>query len=77
MLDGARPRPGERAVDLYAGVGLFSAALAERVGRTGRVVAVEADRVAVADAAANLADLPQVEVARRPGGPGAAPRLAG
>ncbi len=62
VLDGVRPRAGERAVDLYAGVGLFSAALAERVGRTGHVVAVESDRVAVADAAANLADLPQVEV---------------
>jgi len=55
------PQPGERAVDLYSGVGLFSAALAERVGPTGHVVAVEADRTAVQDVAANLADLPQVE----------------
>ena len=41
MLD---PRPGESALDLYAGVGLFSAFLAERVGPDGRVVAVEGDR---------------------------------
>ena len=29
---GADPQPGERAADLYSGVGLFSGALAERVG---------------------------------------------
>lgn len=54
------PQPGEAALDLYAGVGLFSAFLAERVGTTGSVVAVESDRVAAEDAARNLADLPQV-----------------
>jgi tRNA/tmRNA/rRNA uracil-C5-methylase (TrmA/RlmC/RlmD family) len=61
VLDGLDPQPGERAADLYAGVGLFSAALAERVGTSGRVVAIESDAVAVEDAAVNLADLPQVE----------------
>jgi tRNA/tmRNA/rRNA uracil-C5-methylase (TrmA/RlmC/RlmD family) len=61
VLDGLVPQPGERAADLYSGVGLFSAALAARVGRTGHVVAVESDATAVEDAAANLADLPQVE----------------
>jgi tRNA/tmRNA/rRNA uracil-C5-methylase (TrmA/RlmC/RlmD family) len=55
------PAPGEHAVDLYSGVGLFSAALAERVGDAGRVVAVEGDRTAVEDARRNLTDLPQVE----------------
>ena len=62
VLAGLDPRPGERALDLYAGVGLFSAALAGRVGPTGHVLAVESDDVAVEDAAANLADLPQVSV---------------
>ncbi len=61
VLEGLDPRPGERAADLYAGVGLFSAALADRVGPSGRVLAVESDRVAVEDATANLADLPRVE----------------
>jgi tRNA/tmRNA/rRNA uracil-C5-methylase (TrmA/RlmC/RlmD family) len=61
VLEALGPQPGERVLDLYAGVGLFSAFLAERVGPSGSVVAVESDSVAVADAARNLADLPQVE----------------
>jgi tRNA/tmRNA/rRNA uracil-C5-methylase (TrmA/RlmC/RlmD family) len=61
VIDGLDPQPGERAADLYSGVGLFSAALAARVGTSGHVVAVEGDQVAVEDAAANLADLAQVE----------------
>jgi tRNA/tmRNA/rRNA uracil-C5-methylase (TrmA/RlmC/RlmD family) len=66
VLDGLRPRTGEHALDLYAGVGLFSAPLAEAVGPAGRVVAVEADEVATGDAVANLADLAQVEVVHAP-----------
>jgi len=58
------PRPEERAADLYAGVGLFSAMLAAELGPRGSVVAVEADRAAAEDAAANLADLAQVRVVR-------------
>lgn len=53
MLD---PQPGERALDLYAGVGLFAAALAERVGPLGQVIAVEGERRATAYARENLAD---------------------
>jgi len=60
VLEGLDPRPGERAADLYSGVGLFSAALAERVGPAGHVVAVESDEGAVDDARENLADLHQV-----------------
>lgn len=54
------PQPGERVVDLYSGVGLFSGPLAERVGATGSVVGIEGDRTAVEDAGRNLTDLPQV-----------------
>ena len=50
------PQPGERALDLYAGVGLFALPLAERVGPLGQVVAVEGDRRATAYARENLAD---------------------
>jgi hypothetical protein len=57
-----RPRPGETALDLYAGAGLFAAFLAADVGPDGQVVAMESDAAAVAAAAANLADLPQVSL---------------
>ncbi len=56
------PRPGEYALDLYAGVGLFAAALAEAVGPTGHVRAVESDRRAVEVAGANLAPWSQASV---------------
>jgi tRNA/tmRNA/rRNA uracil-C5-methylase (TrmA/RlmC/RlmD family) len=63
VLAGAGPRPGERALDLYSGVGLFAAGLATRVGETGTVVAVESDARAAADARRSLHDLPQVRFA--------------
>ena len=48
-------RAGGTLVDLYAGVGLFASLIG--AGRSARVVAVESDRSAVADARVNLADL--------------------
>ncbi|MFL6144034.1 MAG: class I SAM-dependent RNA methyltransferase [Labedaea sp.] len=54
--------PESCAWDLYAGVGLFAAVLAEAVGPDGTVVAVESTEVAAEEAAANLADLPAVRV---------------
>ncbi|WBB57461.1 TRAM domain-containing protein [Verrucosispora sp. WMMD573] len=62
VLELAAPRPGERAWDLYGGAGLFAAALAGRVGETGRVTLVEAAGDGVAAARENLRDLPTVEV---------------
>jgi tRNA/tmRNA/rRNA uracil-C5-methylase (TrmA/RlmC/RlmD family) len=59
------PRPGETALDLYAGAGLFAGVLAAAVGRDGAVVAVEGDPVAAADAVANLADLPWATIHRQ------------
>jgi tRNA/tmRNA/rRNA uracil-C5-methylase (TrmA/RlmC/RlmD family) len=54
VLSMLRPEPGERVLDLFAGVGLFSAFLADAVGPSGRVVAVEGSRTACADARKNL-----------------------
>jgi tRNA/tmRNA/rRNA uracil-C5-methylase (TrmA/RlmC/RlmD family) len=50
--------------DLYAGAGLFGAALAEAVGPDGAVTLVEVAPAAVAAARENLADLPAVRVVR-------------
>jgi len=55
----AAPRGGT-AWDLYGGVGLFAAVLAEQVGRDGSVTVVESAQAAVDDGRAALADLPQV-----------------
>jgi tRNA/tmRNA/rRNA uracil-C5-methylase (TrmA/RlmC/RlmD family) len=62
VLAGLAPSPGDRVLDLYAGVGLFAALLGERVGPTGSVYAVEGDPRAAADAARNTADQPHVKV---------------
>ncbi len=62
VLDALDPQPGELAVDLYAGVGLFTAALATAVDATGEVVSVEGAAGSVADARINLRDLPNVRV---------------
>ena len=58
------PAAGDRALDLYAGVGLFSAFLAEAVGPTGYVTVIESDGKAVELAKQNLAGRPQVSVVR-------------
>jgi tRNA/tmRNA/rRNA uracil-C5-methylase (TrmA/RlmC/RlmD family) len=54
VLSMVRPRPGEKVLDLYAGVGLFAAFLADAVGSGGSVVAVEGSRVACSDARTNV-----------------------
>jgi tRNA/tmRNA/rRNA uracil-C5-methylase (TrmA/RlmC/RlmD family) len=64
LLDMVRVRPGEQVLDLYAGAGLFTALLADAVGPGGEVVGVEMSEQAVADAEANVADLPQASVVR-------------
>jgi tRNA/tmRNA/rRNA uracil-C5-methylase (TrmA/RlmC/RlmD family) len=62
VLAAARARRGDRVVDLFSGVGLFSVPIARQVGSDGRVVAVEASVSACADARRNVADLPHVTV---------------
>jgi tRNA/tmRNA/rRNA uracil-C5-methylase (TrmA/RlmC/RlmD family) len=55
VLDFLAPKPGERVMDLYSGVGLFARFLAEAVGGATRVVAIEGDRLACQHARENLA----------------------
>ena len=62
VLAALDPKPGESVLDLYAGVGLFAAFLADRVGTGdagGRVVAIEGDPEA---SAYSLANVPGAEV---------------
>lgn len=62
VLGAARPRPGERVVELYAGAGLLSVPLATAVGETGSVLTVEGDARAVRDARRNLHAHPWAEL---------------
>jgi tRNA/tmRNA/rRNA uracil-C5-methylase (TrmA/RlmC/RlmD family) len=54
VLDLLEPRPAERVLDLYAGVGLFARFLLDAVGPYGEVVAVEGDESACWQARSNL-----------------------
>ncbi|MFI6043676.1 TRAM domain-containing protein [Nocardia sp. NPDC051321] len=54
--------PGALAWDLYSGAGVFAARLADQVGQTGAVLAIESARPAVADGTAALRDLPWLDL---------------
>jgi tRNA/tmRNA/rRNA uracil-C5-methylase (TrmA/RlmC/RlmD family) len=62
VLASLEPRPGDAALDLYCGAGLFSGALAPAVGPGGTVVGIEADDAAVRDARHNLREWPWARV---------------
>ncbi len=64
VLAALDPRPGEVALDLYCGAGLFAGLLAEAVGPEGAVLAVEQDPAAARDARHNLRPWPWVRVHR-------------
>ena len=55
MLNMLRPQEGECTLDLYAGAGLFTAALADAVGATGTVISIEGSPVTHKDARSNFA----------------------
>lgn len=63
-LAGLSPRPGETALDLFCGAGLFAGVLATAVGSGGAVIAVERDADAVKDARYNLRTTPWARVHR-------------
>ena len=62
VLDVTEPRRGEHVLDLFAGVGLFTALIGDLVGPSGTVVAVERAARACADARHNVAGLDHVEI---------------
>ncbi len=66
VLAALDPKPGDIALDLYCGVGLFTGVLADRIGPDGLVVGVESDGQAVRDARFNLRDLTNVSIERGP-----------
>ncbi len=55
-------REGDYLLDLYGGVGLFTAALLDRVGIHGHIDLIESSQSATADAKRNFADFPNVSV---------------
>ena len=63
ILDFAQLKSGEHVLDLYGGVGLFTAAIVEAVGEGGHVDLIEGSKVATADAARNFANNPNVTIA--------------
>jgi tRNA/tmRNA/rRNA uracil-C5-methylase (TrmA/RlmC/RlmD family) len=64
MLASAEPKPGDSALDLYCGAGLFTGALAAAIGPDGAVTGIESDEAAVRDARHNLREFPWARVRR-------------
>jgi tRNA/tmRNA/rRNA uracil-C5-methylase (TrmA/RlmC/RlmD family) len=64
VTEALEPKPGDSALDLYCGAGLFAGVLAPLVGADGSVTAIESDAAAVRDARANLTGYPWVAVHR-------------
>ena len=63
VLDFAQLKIGEHVLDLYGGIGLFSAAFIDAVGPTGHVDLIEGSKVATADAARNFAAYSNITIA--------------
>jgi tRNA/tmRNA/rRNA uracil-C5-methylase (TrmA/RlmC/RlmD family) len=63
VLDFAQLSKGEHVLDLYGGVGLFTAAMIDVVGPDGQVDLIEGSKVATEDARRNFAAFKNVTVA--------------
>ena len=63
VLDFAQFQPGEHVLDLYGGVGLFTAAIIDRVGNNGHVDLIEGSKVATEDARRNFSAFNNVTIA--------------
>jgi tRNA/tmRNA/rRNA uracil-C5-methylase (TrmA/RlmC/RlmD family) len=64
VLGALRPQPGDTALDLYCGAGLFAGVLAAAVGPEGSVTGVESDAGAVRDARSNMRGMPWARIHR-------------
>ena len=62
ILEYAKLQPGDKVLDLYGGVGLFTSQFLELVGDTGSVDLVEGSKSATADAMRNFANFSNVSV---------------
>ena len=58
----ANVQSGEHVLDLYGGVGLFTSALIDQVGPTGRIDLIEGSKSATADAKRNFASYSNVNI---------------
>src|SRR5204862_1759809 len=67
LISLGRPREGERIVHIGAGQGYYTAVMAQLVGSTGRVTAIECGHDLAVRATANLSAFPQVRVLERDG----------
>ena len=63
VLEFANIKTGEHVLDLYGGVGLFSAAILDAVGPTGYVDLIEGSKVATADASRNFVGHANITIA--------------
>jgi tRNA/tmRNA/rRNA uracil-C5-methylase (TrmA/RlmC/RlmD family) len=63
VLEFAQIQNGEHVLDLYGGVGLFSAAILDLVGPQGHVDLIEGSKVATADAARNFDQYSNISIA--------------
>lgn len=62
VMQYAELQSGDQVLDLYGGVGLFTAAALSAVGQTGRVDLVEASSSAIGDAKVNFQNIPNVNI---------------
>jgi tRNA/tmRNA/rRNA uracil-C5-methylase (TrmA/RlmC/RlmD family) len=62
VLDFGNFRQGDHVIDLYGGVGLFTAAILEVIGESGHVDLIEGSKSATSDASRNFASHSNVKV---------------
>jgi protein-L-isoaspartate(D-aspartate) O-methyltransferase len=67
VIDRLTLKPGERVVHVGCGTGYYTAVMAHCVGPSGKVTAIDVDAALAAEARANLASMPWVNVHRDDG----------